>query len=47
MGVGCDIELVGDEDDGVTLLLEPIEDAHDFPAGLGIQVARRLVGQQD
>ena len=47
MGVGGDVGLVGDEDDGVAGLVETREHAHDFDAGLRVEVAGRLVGEQD
>ena len=42
-----DVALVGDQDDGVALLVQPLEEAHDLVAGRGVEVAGRLVGQQD
>ena len=39
--------LRGDEDDGVAGLMKPLEQRHDLEAGLGLEVAGRLVGQQD
>ena len=42
-----DVGLVGDENDGVALLIETLEKRHDFFAGFGIEVPGRLVGQDD
>ncbi len=47
MGVQCDIVFVGDEHDGVALLVEAFEERHDFVAGGGVEVAGRFVGQQN
>src|SRR5437667_12859228 len=38
---------MGDDDDGVTLLREFLEQGHDFDAGLRIEVARRFIGQKN
>ena len=47
VGVHGDIVLVSDQDDGVALLVEALEQRHDFVAGGGVEVAGGLVGQQD
>ena len=47
MRVGGDVGLVGDEDDGVAGGVEALEDGHDLDAGLRVEVAGRLVGEQD
>ena len=47
MGVESDIVFVGNEDDGITLLVEALEEAHDFIAGGGIEVAGGFVGEED
>ena len=47
VGVQGDIVFVGDEHDGVALLVEAFEQRHDFVTGGGIEVAGGLVGQQD
>lgn len=47
VGVLGDVALVGDQDNGVALGVEPLEQRHDFHAGGGVQVARRFVGKQD
>ena len=47
MRVGGDVGLVRDEDDRVAGLVEPLEQRHDFDAGLRVEVAGRLVGEQD
>ena len=45
--VGRDVGLVGDQDDGVALGVQPLEEPHDLLAGLGIEVPRGLVGEED
>src|ERR1039457_3855612 len=47
VGVQGDIVFVGHQDDGIALLVEAFEEAHDFVAGGGIEVAGGLVGQQN
>src|SRR3989442_3099267 len=47
VGVCGDIALVGDQNNCVALLVQPLEHAHDLFAGLGVEVAGRLVGQQN
>jgi hypothetical protein len=47
VGVFGDVGLVGDEDDGVALGLEIVEEGHDLDAGLGVEVAGGLVGEDD
>ena len=42
-----DVFLVGDDDDGVAAPPDFLEDVHDLDGGFGIQVAGRLVGQDD
>jgi len=42
-----DVWLMGDEDDGVSLGVEVVEEGHDLVAGLGIQVAGGFVGEDD
>src|SRR5512139_2427858 len=45
-GPGRDVGLVGDHDDGQALLLvEGLEDVHDLRARLAVEIAGRLVGQ--
>ena len=46
-GVPGDVFLVRDDDDGVAFPRKLLEQRHDFRAGLGIEIAGRLVGQQD
>src|SRR5262249_20987792 len=41
-----DVALVGDEDDGVAVLVELLEQPHDLFARGRVEVARRLVGEQ-
>jgi hypothetical protein len=47
VGVFGDVGLVGDEDDGVALGVEFVEEGHDLVAGLGVEVAGGLVGEDD
>src|SRR5689334_22858647 len=47
MSVLGDIRLVGDEDDGVAPSVEFIKEGHDLVAGLGVEVAGGLVGEDD
>ncbi len=48
VGVFGDAQVVRDEDDGdAALRVQPLEQAHDLRAGLRVEVARRLVGQDD
>src|SRR5579863_202874 len=47
VGVGGDIRFMGDEDDGVAVLVQPPEERHDFLAGLRIEIAGGLVGEED
>src|SRR5439155_13350629 len=47
MGARCDVVLVGDQNDSVACPLQPVEQVHDFDAGSRVQVAGRLVGQDD
>ncbi len=42
-----DIILVGDHDDGIAAAVELVEDLEDLVARAGIEVAGRLVGEQD
>ena len=46
-GMPGNIFLVRDDNDGVAFPEKFVKQRHDFRAGLGIEVARRLVGQQD
>ena len=47
IGVRGHVGLVRDDDDGVARLVEPLEDAHDLDAGLRIEIAGGLVGEQN
>src|SRR5688572_15050994 len=47
MRVGGDVGFVGDDDDGVTGLMQARKQRHDLDTGLRIEVAGRLVGEQD
>src|SRR5207247_630188 len=44
-GVAGDVLLVGDDDDGVALRVQVLEQLHDFLARAGVEIAGRLVGQ--
>ena len=39
--------VMGDEDDRVAFAVKLVEDSQDFPAGLGIEVAGWLIGQDE
>ena len=45
--MGGDVWLVGDHDDGCSPAVQPVKKIHDLDAGSGVEVARRLVGQED
>src|SRR5271155_3157675 len=47
VGVFGDVGLVGDDDDGVAVGVELVEEGHDLVAGLGVEVAGGLVGEDD
>src|SRR5262249_28242417 len=47
MSVGSDIRFVGDEHDRVAGLVQCREETHDLDARLRVEIARRLVGEQD
>ena len=47
MGVCRDVGLVGDDNDRVPRLVKTSEDAHDFRAGLRVEVPGRLVREKD
>src|SRR5208282_3407025 len=47
VGVLGDIVFVADQHDGVALLVQAVEQGHDLGAGLRVQVAGGLVGQDD
>src|SRR5262249_36760474 len=47
VSVSRDVRLVRDEDDRVAALVETPEQPHDFFARLRVEIARRLIGQQD
>src|SRR5208337_5254501 len=47
MSVSGDIVLVGHQDDGVSALVEPLEQAHDFLASGRVQIPGGFVGQDD
>ena len=39
--------VMGDKDQGLSLLIEFVEEVEDFLAGLGIQIAGGFIGQND
>ena len=41
-----DVQFVGDHDDGHALVVELLEHAHDLDAGAAVEIAGRLVGEQ-
>ena len=43
--VGGDVQFVRDHDDGDAGVVEFLEQAHDLDAGAGVEIAGRLVGQ--
>ena len=47
VGVQGDVGFVGDQNNGVPLLMEQVEQGHDFVSGGGVEIAGGLVGQQD
>src|SRR5215472_17487804 len=47
VGVRCDLVVVGDDDDGAARGMKPPENGQDLPGRHRIQVARRLVCQDD
>ncbi len=47
VGVFGDVGLVSDEDDSVAFPVKLVEQRHDLDAGFGVEVAGRLVGQDD
>ena len=47
MRVGGDVGFVRDEHDGVARFVQALEERHDLDAGLRVEVAGRLVGEQD
>ena len=47
MGELGDVGFVGDDDDGVAAMVELVEERHDLVAGLGVEVAGGLVGEDD
>ena len=47
VGVPSHFRLVGDEHDRVAPAVQPFEHRHDLDAGLGVEVARGLVGQHE
>src|SRR5687768_11617088 len=46
-GMGGDIRLVGDDDDGLALIVQLVEEAEDVLGRAAVEGARRLVGQED
>ena len=47
LGVASHMFFVRDDNDGLALTVKLVEQFHDALAGLGIEVAGRLVGQQN
>ena len=47
VGVLGDIWLMGDDDDGVAVGMELVEEGHDLVAGFGVEVSCGLVGEDD
>ena len=47
MRVLGDVGLVGDQHDGVAPGVQCVEERHDLDAGLGVEVAGGLVGEDD
>src|SRR4029077_18126046 len=45
--VQCAVSCVGDKNDRVALLMQAREESHDFFAGLRVEVAGGLVGEED
>jgi hypothetical protein len=45
VGVLRNVRLVGDQDDGIALGVQIIKQSHNLIAGLGVQVAGRLIGR--
>ena len=41
-----DLRLVGDQDDGDSLLVELLKDGHHFEGGAAIEITGRFIGQQ-
>src|SRR5438309_6052631 len=46
-GVTSDIGFMRDHNDRIAALIEILEQRHDFLTGFGIEIAGRLVGQND
>src|SRR5690606_5657993 len=48
LAIGCDVLLMRDHDDGDRpFAVQPRDEVHDLPAGLRIQIAGRLIGEED
>ena len=47
MGIFGNVVLVRDQDYGIALRVELIEEGHDLVSGLGIEVSSGLVGEKD
>ena len=47
VGHGRDVGVVGDQDDGPAGGMEVVEELDDLGAGVAVEVARRLVGEED
>ena len=47
MGIGGDVRLVGDHHDSNASPVQLLKDSHDFNAGSAVEVAGRLIREQD
>ncbi len=47
LGLGRDLRIVGNDDDGVTIGVQFLEQRHQFLARMGIERTRGLVGEED
>ena len=47
VGLSGDVVFVGDQDDGVSVLVQMRKQGHDFRAGLRIEIPRRLIGEHN
>ena len=47
VGMAGDVGFVSNNDNGVAVGMQPVEQGHDLNAGLGIEISSGLIGQQD
>jgi hypothetical protein len=47
MSVAGNVVFVSDQNDGIALFVQPLEDQHDFIAGAAVEIAGGFVGQHD